>query len=271
MGPHAGTSSDASVAPMKHSRMMAGYDLGAGDFADFGTNSTDPELCQQACDERAGCAQWTLTLASGVGDYRCRCCIKRCDQPSSHCAGAVCVGNQTFSTPRAALSCTSGVRTPPDPEAVPRAGVCAGKHPAPHPPASHLASCQPRSLAPWLPLYHFIGDVVAGPDGMLRQRFGLNDANAIGYSGAHFFVMTQDDFAFAHYRSKDLAHWERLPVALPKPAWDGALSLLSAEDGGPSSSITTSRRSPRTSAWRDSRIVRTISCLSGRVMWAERR
>ena len=51
-------------APTKYSRMMVGCDLGACDFADFGTNSTDPKLCQQACDERPGCAQWTLTALS---------------------------------------------------------------------------------------------------------------------------------------------------------------------------------------------------------------
>ena len=96
-----------------------------------------------------------------------------------------------------------------------------------------LPTCQPRELAPWLPIYHFIDDMVAGPGGKPVQRHGLNDANAIGWSGEHYFVMTQDNFAFAHYRSKDLVHWERLPVALPKPAWDGALSLMSPDDGGP--------------------------------------
>ena len=224
--------------PVRYSRMMPGYDLGAGDFADFGTNSTDPRLCQQACDQQPGCTQWTLSLALGVGDHPYRCCLKRCDQPDSHCVRPVCVANLTLSTPTSAPHVTSGVTTPPDPEAAPRPGRCDGggggpPSPSPPKPAAHLATCQPRERAPWLPIFHFVDVVVAGPDGKPVQRHGLNDANAIGYSGEHYFVMTQDDFTFAHYRSKDLAHWERLPVALPKPAWDGALSLLSAEDGGP--------------------------------------
>lgn len=220
----------------RYSRMMPGYDLGAGDFSDFGTHSADPTLCQHACDEHAGCSQWTLTLASGVGTYPYRCCIKRCDHPSSRCIRPVCVGNQTLSTPSANPNCTSGVRNPPDPGAVPHPGRCRGTQPPPTPPApgpTPLATCQPRHLAPWLPIYHFVDVVVLGPDGKPVQLHGLNDANAVGFSGGYYFVMTQDNFAFAHYRSKDLAHWERLPVALPRPAWDGALSLLSEEDGGP--------------------------------------
>ena len=53
------------------------------------------------------------------------------------------------------------------------------------------------------------------------------------FSGGYYHVMTQDHFQFAHYRSRDLAKWERLPIALPRPAWDGALSMLPAAEGGP--------------------------------------
>ena len=94
-----------------------------------------------------------------------------------------------------------------------------------------LPSCQPRSAAPWIPTYHLMGPVTADPNGHLVTG-PLNDANGLAFSGGFYHVFTQVSFQWAHFRSADLQTWERLPIALGLPAWDGALSMLPAEDGG---------------------------------------
>ena len=81
-------------------------------------------------------------------------------------------------------------------------------------------------------IFHFMGPVTSTEPGGKPVSCCVNDANAIAFSGGHYHVFTQDKFQFAHYRSKDLVRWERRPIALPRPAWDGALSLLPPDDGG---------------------------------------
>jgi hypothetical protein len=99
-------------------------------------------------------------------------------------------------------------------------------------PVAALPSCQPRSKAPWISIYHLMGPVSADSGGHLATG-ALNDANGLTFSGGYYHVFMQASFQWAHFRSADLQHWERLPLALGLPAWDGALSMLSAEDGGP--------------------------------------
>jgi len=92
-------------------------------------------------------------------------------------------------------------------------------------------------MQPMLPTFHIIGNVTPHADNRAIQLEEINDASGITYYKGIYHVWHQCcQNHFDHVISNDLIHWQRLPPPiqpLGMRTFDGSVSMLDAEDGGP--------------------------------------
>ena len=96
-------------------------------------------------------------------------------------------------------------------------------------------ACQANSLYPMIPIFHLIGNVTEVNGDITLEP--INDASGITFFNGLYHIWHQCcQNHWDHAISKDLIHWQRLPPPIQPlnlKTWDGSISLLSAEDGGP--------------------------------------
>lgn len=87
-----------------------------------------------------------------------------------------------------------------------------------------------------VPIFHIIGNVTQLAGDALNLE-PINDASGVSFYGGLYHVWHQCcQNHWDHLISKDLAHWQRLPPPIQPvtlKTWDGSISILSAEEGGP--------------------------------------
>ena len=96
-----------------------------------------------------------------------------------------------------------------------------------------------------LPTFHIIGNVSQSTDGSIMLE-PINDASGVTYYKGLYHVWHQCcQNHWDHVISKDLIHWQRLPPPIQSGAgaavwgatgqrtYDGSISILPMEDGGP--------------------------------------
>ena len=129
-------------------------------------------------------------------------------------------------------------------------------------------ACQPNDEQPMLPIFHIIGNVTKNADNSIKLE-AINDCSGVTFYEGLWHVWHQvrreieDDRCgyilvslslslphsllpslppqccqshWDHIISKDLVHWQRLPPPIQPVTtrtWDGSISMLPAEDGGP--------------------------------------
>jgi len=102
--------------------------------------------------------------------------------------------------------------------------------------ASDPLACQQNNEFPMLPIFHIIGNVTKSTDGSIKLE-PINDCSGVTYYGGLYHVWHQCcQNHWDHVISKDLIHWQRLPPPIQPvtlKTWDGSISMLPAEDGGP--------------------------------------
>ena len=104
--------------------------------------------------------------------------------------------------------------------------------------------CRPRADAPYLPIFHIVGNITETGGGSFTTE-AINDVSKImEYKGVwHVFHQCCQNH-WDHVVSDDLLHWRRLPPPVRPTAdpaewydargsYDGSISLLAPEHGGP--------------------------------------
>lgn len=102
--------------------------------------------------------------------------------------------------------------------------------------AADPLACQPNAEQPMLPIFHIIGNVTKNADNSITLE-PINDCSGVTfYEGLWHLWHQCCQSHWDHLISKDLVHWQRLPPPIQPMTtrtWDGSISMLSAEDGGP--------------------------------------
>ena len=171
-----------------------------------------PGDCCQQCQSFKNCSFWTYTCVGKAGN----CCYLKDSSPHG-----VNKGSATD---------VSGSTKPPAP------------------PYAHTGplTCQDNAKFPMLPTFHIIGNVSQSTDGSIMLE-PINDASGVTYYKGLYHVWHQCcQNHWDHVISKDLIHWQRLPPPIQshpgdKEMWgatgdrtyDGSISMLPMEDGGP--------------------------------------
>eukprot|EP01047_Picozoa_sp_COSAG01_P068094 COSAG01_NODE_9764_length_2350_cov_2.392270_2_plen_246_part_00 len=97
-------------------------------------------------------------------------------------------------------------------------------------------ACQPNTEQPMLPIFHIIGNVSKDSSGNITLE-PINDCSGVTYHEGIFHLWHQCcQNHWDHVISRDLIHWQRLPPPiqpLTTKTWDGSVSMLPHEDGGP--------------------------------------
>eukprot|EP01043_Picozoa_sp_COSAG02_P036643 COSAG02_NODE_2698_length_8208_cov_10.377482_1_plen_611_part_00 len=99
-------------------------------------------------------------------------------------------------------------------------------------------ACQPNAVQPMLPIFHIIGNVTKSTsgDGNITLE-PINDCSGITFHHGVYHLWHQCcQNHWDHVISRDLIHWQRLPPPiqpLTTKTWDGSISMLPVEDGGP--------------------------------------
>ena len=97
-------------------------------------------------------------------------------------------------------------------------------------------ACQPNDEQPMLPTFHIIGNVTKHADKSITLE-PINDCSGVTFYEGIWHVWHQCcQSHWDHVISKDLVHWQRLPPPiqpLTTRTWDGSITLLPKEDGGP--------------------------------------
>ena len=217
-------------------RMMLDTNFPSGDMFDHEfAPGTKPEACQALCDNTTLCHAWTFLQRGGAGGKGMSCCVKGpiindgCPvQAKGMVSGAKVAGS---------VQCTRHPHPPPPPPP-----------PPPGPPYHHSGplACQENAKFPMLPTFHIIGNVSQSTDGTIKLE-PINDASGVTYYQGIYHVWHQCcQNHWDHVISKDLIHWQRLPPPIQshpgdKEVWgatgdrtyDGSISMLPMEDGGP--------------------------------------
>lgn len=111
----------------------------------------------------------------------------------------------------------------------------AGGPPGGSPNGSPLA-CQPNSEQPMLPIFHIIGNVTKNADGSVALE-PVNDCSGVTFADGIYHLWHQCcQNHWDHLISADLIHWQRLPPPIQPlglKTWDGSVSFLPNDDGGP--------------------------------------
>jgi hypothetical protein len=215
-------------------RMMPNTNFPAGDLPGKDHEfppGTKPEACQALCDKTPECHAWTFLKRGGPGGQGMSCCIKGpiisdgCPHPApGMVSGAKVAGS---------AQCTHGPPPKPPP-------------PPPGPPYHHTGplACQDNAKFPMLPTFHIIGNVSQATDGTIKLE-PINDASGVTYYKGLYHVWHQCcQNHWDHVISKDLIHWQRLPPPIQggshvvwgasgERTYDGSISMLPMEDGGP--------------------------------------
>eukprot|EP01047_Picozoa_sp_COSAG01_P051462 COSAG01_NODE_5314_length_4341_cov_8.060820_1_plen_418_part_00 len=104
-----------------------------------------------------------------------------------------------------------------------------------HAPEAPLA-CQPNEEQPMLPIFHIIGNITKNADNSLKLE-PINDCSGVTYYEGIYHIWHQCcQSHWDHVISKDLVHFQRLPPPIQPVTtrtWDGSISMLPKEDGGP--------------------------------------
>jgi hypothetical protein len=110
--------------------------------------------------------------------------------------------------------------------------------------ASQPRECKARSDAPYLPIFHIVGNITDGADGRSFETEAINDVSAIFMHMGVWHVFHQCcQNHWDHVTSLDGIHWRRLPPPVrpssnpaewydAKGSYDGSISLLPEADGG---------------------------------------
>ena len=116
--------------------------------------------------------------------------------------------------------------------------------------AAHAASaapreCRARADAPYLPIFHVVGNITDSASGRGFQTESINDVSGVvQYMGIYHIFHQCCQNHWDHLASADLVHWTRLPPPIrpsadphewydSKGSYDGSVSMLPAEQGGP--------------------------------------
>lgn len=100
-------------------------------------------------------------------------------------------------------------------------------------------ACQLNEDEPMLPIFHIIGNVTPKtyPNAKAIDVEAINDVSGVTFYNGLYHIWHQCcQNHWDHVISRDLIHWQRLPPPIQPvtlKTWDGSITLLPAEDGGP--------------------------------------